>query len=98
MHHYEGPTPKRHFAYSNSPAVLSLDRGKLSGWKKSEKRGKVKTAEVYKNKAGRSCYKGTPALRKSEQLGFCWVYSCFHDFLIEDDCPPNSKLHDVFGS
>ena len=79
MHHYEGPTPKRHFAYSNSRAVFSLDKGKLSGWKTSEKRGKVKTAEIYKNKEGKKCYKGTPALRKSEQLDFFWVYfSCFH--------------------
>ena len=76
MHLYDGPTPKRHYAYSNSSAVLRLDRGKLSGWKTSKKQGQVKTAVTYKNGQGKSCYKGTAALRKSEYLGL-YLYKCF---------------------
>lgn len=66
MAHYMGPTPKRHFAYSNSAAVGRLDRGVLSGWKKRE--NKVKTAVAYVDKQGKKRYKGTPALRSTEML------------------------------
>lgn len=64
MQHYEGPTPKRHYAYSNSPEVMRLDQGKLK-----RKTSSVKTAVTYVDKEGKQRYKGTPALRKSELLG-----------------------------
>ena len=67
MGHYHAPTPKRHFAYSNSPVIGNLDRGVLSGWKKREQK-KVKTAITYMNKQGKKCYKGTPELRSTENL------------------------------
>ena len=38
MLHYGGPTPKRHYAYSNSRVVQRLSRGKLHGWKKRKQR------------------------------------------------------------
>ena len=67
MGHYHAPTPKRHFAYSNSPVIGNLDRGVLSGWKKREQK-KVKTAITYMNKQGKKCYKGTPELRSTENI------------------------------
>lgn len=68
MHHYFAPTPKRHFGYSNSAAIAKLDRGVLSGWKKRKSKSKVQTAVTYKDKSGKTRYKGTPALRKTENL------------------------------
>ena len=69
MRHYASRTPKRHWAYSNSNQVSKLDRGRLTGWKrKSMEEGGAPTAIVYKNKAGKTCYKGTAALKKTETL------------------------------
>ena len=73
MHHYSGPTPKRHYLYSNSPVVARLDKGKLQGWKNSSKKGLVKTSEVY-IKNGKKFYKGTAALRRSEPLGANFIH------------------------
>ena len=69
MRHYSSRTPKRHWAYANSTHVVKLDRGTLTGWKrKSIEEGGAPTAIVYKNKAGKTCYKGTAALKKTEIL------------------------------
>ena len=73
MHHYLGPTPKRHYLYSNSPVVARLDKGKLQGWRNSSKKGLVKTSEIY-IKNGKKCYKGTAALRRSEPLGINFMH------------------------
>lgn len=72
MFHYGGPTPKRHMAFSNSPAVCQLDAGPLRGWTRHKKEQEAKGQPVpkyvqkYVDKAGRTRYKGLPALRSSE--------------------------------
>ena len=64
MLHYGSPCPKPHYCYSNSGAIKNLNMGKLKGWrdhlKTLEKDGKArhKTMEVYKDKAGKTRYKG----------------------------------------
>ena len=88
MAHYSSQTPKRHFAYSNSRHILRVDKGVLQ-WKNRVNREKApKTVVQYKSKSGKSCYKGTPALKKTEILGFqiciylffivvCFIYHGF---------------------
>jgi len=66
MGHYNAPTPKRHYAYSNSKAIHKIDKGVLQGWK--PKKEKVKTAERYVDASGRQRYKGTKQLRSTETL------------------------------
>ena len=69
MRHYHALTPKPHFAYSNSAAVSKLDRGPLKNWKKIPvEEGGVRTAEIYYNSHGKKCYKGTPQLKRTENL------------------------------
>ena len=68
MHHYMACTPKRHYGYSNSPVVLELDKGKLTGWRKRDKKLKVETAVQYRDRKGILRYKGTKNLRKTEKL------------------------------
>ena len=64
MGHFASATPKRHFAYSNSPTIRKLDKGKLQ-WK----RGKgPATAVTYQSKSGKKFYKGTKHLKKTELL------------------------------
>ena len=63
-----GKTPKRHFGYANSAAISSLDRGRLSGWHLRDKSTKVATAVKYQDRSGKTRYKGTAALRSTEQL------------------------------
>ena len=69
---YGGPTPKRHLAYSNSPAISRLDLGRLQGWRKKladdEAAGikPVKLVTKYIDKHGRQRYKGSSALKGSE--------------------------------
>ena len=69
MGHYMAQTPKRHYGYSNSPNIHRLDKGKLTGWKKRDKKLKVETAVQYRDRKGEKRYKGTPQLRKTETLG-----------------------------
>ncbi|CAK9117801.1 unnamed protein product [Durusdinium trenchii] len=66
MSHYDARTPKRHFAYSNSPFIRSLDRGILQGWKKRKGKGPA-TAVTYESKSGKKCYKGTKHLKQTEE-------------------------------
>ncbi|CAK9003810.1 Uncharacterized protein SCF082_LOCUS7912 [Durusdinium trenchii] len=68
MFHYGGKTPKPHYAYSNSEFIGRLWKGKLTGWKKRAlEDGHVQTCEVYQNKDGKTCYKGTKRLRSTEE-------------------------------
>ena len=69
MGHYKAPTPKRHYAYSNSPAIKRIDKGVLQGWKQKGK-AKNKPVEHYVDSKGRKRYKGTPSLRSTENLWF----------------------------
>ena len=68
-------TAKRQFAYSNSPVVRRLDRGKLqvkprkvSGKRTAPAKKKVATAVQYKNKEGKLCWHGSGALKATETL------------------------------
>ncbi|CAE7909693.1 unnamed protein product, partial [Symbiodinium necroappetens] len=63
MLHYGAPTPKRHFAYSNSPCIRRFSRGKLRGWKKKVLPGAPKSAHYYKDAKGKKCYVGTKFLK-----------------------------------
>ncbi|CAL1145636.1 unnamed protein product [Cladocopium goreaui] len=70
MLHYGSLTPKPHYAWCNSNAIQGLNMGRLLGWKKRLALGdipKVKTCETYKDKNGKTRYKGTAALRKTEE-------------------------------
>ena len=60
MLHYGGPTPKRHFAYSNSKCVLQLNRGRLRGWKKKKQGNPVKH---YTDARGKRRFVGTKFLK-----------------------------------
>ena len=73
MFHYGGPSPKRHLAFSNSPAVGRLNAGQLRGWTKEKKKREAagtasKLVVKYTDSKGKLRYKGGPALRKSESL------------------------------
>ncbi len=78
MAHYTAPTPKPHYAYSNSPEIARLNKGKLTGWKRKgdedTETPKVKTCDVYYNSKGESCWKGNRNLKKTEKL---WLYIIF---------------------
>lgn len=71
MGHYQAPTAKRHWAYSNSMEILDLDKGK---WQRSDKKNHIQTAEHYVDKNGKRRYKGTKALRATETLAFIVVF------------------------
>lgn len=73
MIHYGGPTPKKHYALSNSPDISKLNRGKfcMKKWLKKkqelQKEGlHQKLVEQYTDSNGKKRWKGTKALRSSE--------------------------------
>ena len=69
MSHYSAPTPKRHYAFSNSGAIARLDRGRLHlATHQAQRKEKVVTAKRSRNAAGKITYQGTDALRQTEQL------------------------------
>lgn len=68
MKHYGSSTPKRHYCYSNSPAVVRLDKGKLQGWKRDKDPDAPKTAVAYIDRHGIQRFKGTAALKRTEML------------------------------
>lgn len=70
MYHYSGPTPKKHYAFANSPHIGRLWRGRLVGWTKKpkEERERKSTTIRYVDKQGRARWKGSPLLRSSECL------------------------------
>jgi hypothetical protein len=92
MAHYNAPTPKRHYAYSNTPVVLGLDRGVLQKWKPKTGQ-KVTTAERYVDKNGKRRYKGTKKLRGTENL----VCNLF-DILLDSVGSPNSSFIHVWDT
>ena len=76
MLHYGGPTPKRHYAYSNTRHVAALDAGRLKGWAK-RKRDREASGEhqpslvdKYVDGNGQARWKGNKHMRGSEYLGF----------------------------
>ena len=68
MQHYQGPTPKRHYGYSNSREVLTLDKGKLKKHQRKPKDQRIRTADVYKDGNGVKRYKGNANLRPTQIL------------------------------
>ena len=60
MLHYGSRTPKRHFAYSNSPAVAKFSRGQLRGWRKLASGNVVKH---YVDGKGKKRFVGTKLLK-----------------------------------
>lgn len=74
MGKYGGPTPKRHYAISNSPAIRTLDLGPLHFWKDAVKSmaeqgvKPVRLVKTYFDKQGKKRYQGLPALKSSEML------------------------------
>lgn len=63
MAHYSARTAKRHYCYANTPSILRIDKGKLTGWK-----NKVKSADRYIDGSGKKRYKGNANLRATENL------------------------------
>lgn len=81
MGHYHAATPKRHYCYGNSKSILKIDKGRLQGWKPKDGK-KVVTAQHYKDKNGKSRYKGTAELKGTENLVWHYVFqSCFVSWL-----------------
>ena len=70
MSRYGAPSPKRQYAWANSPAILRLD----VGWKRMKPT--LKTCEQYLNKKGKKCWKGTAKLKSTEILVSIVLY-CF---------------------
>ena len=70
MAHYGGLSPKRHYAWSNSPAIKRLDKGRLQ-WKKLKATlpYTLKTVKKYVDSENRIKYHGTSQLRTTEWLG-----------------------------
>ena len=88
---YFGKTLKRQYAYSNSPVIRRLDRGHLQQIRtRLENAQKVRTSEVYKNKAGKPCYVGTKHLKATE------IPDCIRHFMQSTRLPRvNHKKHAV---
>ena len=85
MAHYGAWSPKPQYAWSNSSHIGRLNAGKLVGWlkwKRAKDEPQLKTCEVYKNKKGQTCYKGTRNLRKSELLISILFGRCIYKFWI----------------
>jgi hypothetical protein len=82
---YSANTPKRHFAYGNTKMILGLDRGVLRKWKPPNGK-KVATAKRYVDKAGKTRWQGTKALRATERLGCFWFHpSIFKPLTVQEN-------------
>ena len=69
MRHYNGATDKPHFAYSNSPYIRQLDKGRLQRAQQQDStKNVIKTCVKYKDSHGRTRYKGTSELKGTELL------------------------------
>ena len=62
MSRYGAKSPKRQYAYANSPAILLLD----VGWKKMKHT--IRTCHQYVNKNGKRCWHGSSQLKRTEFL------------------------------
>ena len=74
---YGGPTPKRHVAYSNSPAIQSLYKHVQS--QDAAGIDRVRTVKKYIDKEGKQRFKGDKGLRPSESEPYLileWNRSC----------------------
>ena len=68
MKHYGHMCLKRTLLWSTSPVIGRLDLGPIQ---KSKHKSLVKTAEKYKDKSGKTRYKGTGAVLKGTQFLAC---------------------------
>lgn len=89
MIHYGGPTPKRHYALSNSKYIGQLDAGALRGWAKQKLTLKElgETRELvdkYQDANGQVRFKGNKRLRSSEWGAQFWRSSWQHKNGVED--------------
>ena len=69
MRHWGGKTPKRSKAYSNSPQIGWLNRGRWTGADR-EVAEEDRTTVVYYDSLGRKRYKGSTKLKSSQMLGY----------------------------
>lgn len=60
MSRYGAKSPKRQYAWANSPAILRLD----VGWKKMKHT--IRTCHQYVNKNGKRCWHGSSQLKRTE--------------------------------
>ena len=90
MQHYSAPTPKRHYGYSNSAVTLALDKGPLKKDQRKPKEQRIRTAVVYFDEKGVKRYKGTPALRPTENLDFF-----FGSFTFVNGIPELNSKHAI---
>ena len=83
---YGGLTPKPQYAYCNSCHIAKLNLGRMVGWLKSKSANgkRVATCKTYLNSKGDKCFKGTPALRKSEYLAGKLFTVYFFNFRISE--------------
>ena len=69
MGHFNAPTPKRHYGFSNSQAITALDRGVLKGWAKEKPAdSRTPTAVRYVDSARCARYHGTERLTETQRL------------------------------
>ena len=73
--HYGALTPKRHRAWSNSPKVGLLDRGRLS--KVERERCIVKTTDRKINRQGKKSFAGNRFLKGTQSGAHCGAYGSF---------------------
>ena len=76
MAHYDGPTAKRHKAFTNSRAVNKFNRGRLDVKALAKRKDPAaQPTERYQDKSGKWRWKGTKALKGTQQLAIK-VCSC----------------------
>ena len=69
MASYGGLTPKRHIAYSNSPAVQVLDLGTLlKAVRDRLSKHTCQSSKTYVSKNGRKRFAGTKFLKRTQML------------------------------
>ncbi|CAK8985362.1 unnamed protein product [Durusdinium trenchii] len=89
---YGGPTPKPHYALSNSKHTSKLWTGKLKGWARAVREDpakKSKTVIKYQDSNGKSRWKGSAKLREEYPPRFgLGLVSIYLDLVNEKIGPP----------
>ena len=71
MQDFKHPTPKRSLLVSNTSGIADMLPGKRV--KKRSRKAKFPTSVKYKNKQGKSCWKGSPQLKSTQTLDMTLV-------------------------
>lgn len=71
MQDFKHPTPKRSLLVSNTSGIADFLPGKRM--KKRSRKAKFPTSVQYKNKQGKSCWKGSPQLKSTQTLDMTLV-------------------------